>query len=104
MRADVPPLHHQLRQQSGRLRELFDKAEQIGSLDRVVHEWLREPWLESVRVANVRGETLVLFVSTGAALVPLRYRGPSLLEYLQRRLGTGFTKLEAKVKPARAKR
>ncbi|MBI2384223.1 MAG: DUF721 domain-containing protein [Gammaproteobacteria bacterium] len=72
----------------------------MAQITRDLREWLAEPWSSAVRVANVRGDTLVIFCSNAAALTRLRYRQAELLSLVRLRHGLACTRLEAKVKPA----
>ncbi|WP_428309866.1 DciA family protein [Hydrocarboniphaga sp.] len=99
MQNDAPPLLSRLRTQASPLRDLIDHAERISALDQALRQWTPEPWFQAIRLANIRGDTVVLFASNAAALVPLRYRQQALLSYLREHLRIPCTRLETKVKP-----
>ena len=96
---DDKPLLDQLRQQQTPLSDLIERAERIASLDKALRQWTSEPWFDAIRLANIRGETVVLYASNAAALVPLRYRQQSLLSFIRDQLQLPCSKLETKVKP-----
>ncbi|AXQ28088.1 DUF721 domain-containing protein [Solimonas sp. K1W22B-7] len=96
------PIGDWLRQQPAELRGLLDRARLIADMNRALPSWSAEPWVALIRVANVRGETLVIHANSAAALVPLRYRSTALLAWLNQRFSLGCTKTEAKVKPEHA--
>jgi hypothetical protein len=100
MQDDAPPLLNQLRTQASPLRDLINHAERISALDQALRQWSPEPWFQAIRLANIRGDTVVLFASNAAALVPLRYRQQALLSFIREQLRLPCTKLETKVKPA----
>lgn len=99
MRDDAEPLIGTLRQQPSPLRDLIEHAERIAALDRALRQWTQEPWFQSIRLANIRGDKAVLFAAHAAALVPLRYRQQDLLRFLRESLKLSCTKLETKVRP-----
>lgn len=100
---DGKPIGDWLRQQPSELRGLLDRARLLADINRALPSWSAEPWVALIRVANVRGETLVIHARTAAALVPLRYRSTALLAWLNQRFRLGCTKTEAKVKPEPAR-
>lgn len=93
------PLLDKIRQQQTPLRNLIEQAERIAALDSAMRQWTSEPWFAAIRLANIRGETVVLYASNAAALVPLRYRQQSLLSFIRDHLQVPCSKLETKVKP-----
>ncbi|SHH22401.1 hypothetical protein SAMN04488068_2951 [Hydrocarboniphaga daqingensis] len=99
MQDDARPLLTQLRAQASPLRDLIGHAERIAALDVALRRWTSEPWFQSIRLANIRGDTAVLFATNAAALVPLRYRQQALLDYMREQLRLPCTKLETKVRP-----
>ncbi len=82
------------------LQSLLQRAGELAGIQRELRSYLDEPWAEAVRVANLRGTTLALHVSHGAALTALRHRQEELVAALNRRLGLQITRLELKVRPA----
>ncbi len=100
MHDDAALLIGTLRQQRSALHDLVERAERISALNNALRQWTQEPWFQSIRLANIRGDTVVLFASNAAALVPLRYRQQDLLRFLSQVLKLECTKLETKVRPA----
>lgn len=96
---DSQALPQWLTRQPRTVRDLMDRAQFLAGLDRLLHQWSDDPWLAQIRLANVRGDTLVLFSSSAAALVQLRYRKQSLLDWLNRQAGLNCTQIDAKVRP-----
>lgn len=99
---DGKPIGDWLRQQPVDMRGLLDHARLIADMNRALPSWSPEPWVALIRVANVRGETLVIHADSAAALVPLRYRSTALLAWLNRRFSLDCAKMEAKVRPEAA--
>lgn len=99
MHDDARSLLGTLKRQSPQLRSLLDRAAWIAALNRELRQWTREPWFDSIRLVNVRGDTVVLFASSAAALVPLRYRQQALLAFMREHLQLDCVKIETKVKP-----
>ena len=97
------PIGDWLRQQPAELRGVLDRARLLADINRALPSWSAEPWVKLIRVANIRGETLVIHAHCAAALVPLRHRGTALLTWLNQRFNLGCTKTEAKVKPENAR-
>lgn len=93
------PIGDWLRQQPYELRSLLDHARLLADINRALPSWSAEPWVALIRVANFRGETLVIHVRSAAALVPLRYRSTALLAWLNSQFRLELKKTEAKVKP-----
>lgn len=100
MHDDAVTLIGTLRQQPHPLRDLIERAERLTALDNALRQWTQEPWFQSIRLANIRGDTVVLFASNAAALVPLRYRQQELLSFLRDSLKLSCTRLETKVRPS----
>jgi hypothetical protein len=101
MTPDARPLQCWLDQQPRNVRELLSRAQRIAEIDRALHEhWAQQPWADTLRIANIRGNTVVVFTSTAAALIPLRYHRKALLGFLKQRYELACTDLEIKVKPA----
>ena len=100
MHDDAATLIGTLRQQPNPLRDLIERAERLAALDDALRQWTQEPWFQSIRLANIRGDTVVLFASNAAALVPLRYRQQELLNFLRDSLKLSCTRLETKVRPS----
>lgn len=97
--ADPALLHGRLLQQSGDIEPLLQRVRRIEALDRALHQWTAEPWLAAIRVANLRGDTLVVFADSASAATALRYRRLELLDYLRQRHGLSVNRIEAKVRP-----
>lgn len=92
-------LHSWLRDSPGPLRDLIDRAEHLAELNHAMRKWTQEPWLDSVRIVNVRGDTVVMFATSAAALLPLRFQQQAFLAWLRTELKLACTKIEIKVKP-----
>lgn len=97
--ADLAPLHGRLLQQPGEIESLLQRVRRVEALDRAMRQWTNESWLAAIRVANLRGETLVVFSDSAASLTTLRYRREDLLAYLRERHGIPVNRLEARVRP-----
>ncbi len=78
---------------------ILERARRLADVNRALHEWCHEPWMQHVRVANIRGDTLVLYSTSAAALVPLRNRSRSLLSWLNGRYTLSLTRTEMRVRP-----
>lgn len=103
MSAEPALLHGRLLQKPGDFESLLDRVRRIEALDRALHQWSSEPWLAAIRVANLRGETLVVFSDSAASLTTLRYQRENLLAYLRERHGLPVSRIEARVKWGGAK-
>lgn len=56
--------------------------------------------MQQIRLANIRGETVVFYSTSAAALTLLRQNQHALLDFLNRDCGLACTRMEAKVRPA----
>ena len=102
--SDPALLHSRLLQQPGDIETLLQRVKRIESLDRAVHQWTGEPWLSAIRVANLRGDTLVVFSDSATAATMLRYRRADLITYLREQHGLEISRLETKVRPGSMRR
>lgn len=71
----------------------------LADINRSLSSWCAEPWVRQLRVANIRGQTVVVFSASAAALVPLRLRSSAFLAWLNDRYRLSCTRLDAKVRP-----
>lgn len=99
MNRELAHLHGRLKEEPGELGDLLQVTQRLEALNHAMRQWANEPWLDSIRVANLRGDTLVLFADNASALVPLRYRRDALLAFLRERHGVPATRIEARVRP-----
>lgn len=97
---DGEPLDQWLRRQPRTVRDLLDHARLLADINRSLLQWCSEPWVDQIRIANLRDGTLVVFSASAAALVPLRYRSADLLAWINSRFQPACTRIEAKVRPA----
>lgn len=81
------------------LRGLLARAQRLSDASLALRAWLDEPWARHLRIANVRGDTVMLYVTSAAALVPLRQQQGKILQFLARQLDPNLQRLEAKVRP-----
>src|SRR3546814_6288654 len=54
----------------------------LADINRSLPSWCAEPWVRQIRVANIRGQTVVVFSASASALVPLRHRSSTFLLWL----------------------
>lgn len=101
MQPDARPLDRCLESVNGPLSALVQRAERIAEVNRALRSWTTEPWVDAIRLVNIRGDTAVFFASSAAALVPLRYRREALLAFLREHAHLDCSKIEMKVKPTR---
>ncbi|MES0873855.1 hypothetical protein [Sinimarinibacterium thermocellulolyticum] len=99
-RSDPRPIQQILRQHTSMAGATLARAEQIAGINRSLRDWRDAPWIRDVRIANLRGDTVVVYATSAAALVPLRGLAPSLLTWLQTRYQIACTRIETKVRPA----
>lgn len=101
MTADPSPLHGRLVGKPGEFGGLLEQVRRIEALNLALRQWTNDPWLNSIRVANLRGDTLVLFADNAAVATTLRYQREALAAYLRERCGLAINRIEAKVRPSR---
>ena len=78
---------------------VLERAQQLADINRALRDWCDEPWVQQIRVANVRGDTVVLYSASAPALLRLRQHGRSLLAWLNNRYPLSCTRIESKVRP-----
>jgi hypothetical protein len=96
---DPLPMRQWLVQQPSSVRQLLDRANQLDQINRALQQWNDAPWLAHIRLANIRGSTLVFYSSSAATLVNLRHHQQALLDFVQRNFQLACTHIEAKVRP-----
>lgn len=99
MNADPALLHGRLLRQPGEFVTLLQQVQRIEALDRALRQWTNDPWLSAIRIANLRGDTLILFSDSAAALTTLRYQHEGLTAFFRDRHGIAISRIEARVKP-----
>lgn len=82
------------------VRSVLARARYLRGIQDAIREHLAAPWSHSVRVANLRGRTLILYTDNASALNQMRFRTDELLAFLQERFGTSFRQIEIKLRPA----
>lgn len=78
---------------------LLARTQRLADINRALRDWCDEPWVDHVRVANIRGETVILYASSAPALLRLRHHTRSLLAWLNARYPLRCTRIESKVRP-----
>jgi hypothetical protein len=98
----MPPHVHDHLQLGGRLSTVlpqFAKARQLAQMTLALHESLRSPWANHLRIVNLRADVVVIFASSAPALLSLRSSRQAVLDFLNARYGLQCRKIEAKVVP-----
>ena len=97
---DAPVMGDWLNNQELKTREVLNRGRILASINQVLKDqWIQEIWIDQIRIANIRGTTLVVFVQSAAVLIPLRYKKQSLLDFVNREFELNCTELDAKVVP-----
>lgn len=78
---------------------LLQRAQDLSAISNTLKEWCNEPWISQVRLANIRGETVILYAANAGAMVHLRHRRRSLLTWLNTRHHLCCTRVELQVRP-----
>ncbi|TXH04428.1 MAG: DUF721 domain-containing protein [Nevskiaceae bacterium] len=100
MSQDAEPLHRWLQQQPASIRGVMARAQRLAQINRALQQqWAAEPWIQAVRIANIRENVVVIYAQTASALIPLRYRKTALLAFLQQRFELTCNEIDAKVRP-----
>src|SRR3546814_20733332 len=60
----------------------LSQVQQLADINRSLPSWCAEPWVRQIRVANNRGQTVLVFSASASALVPLRHRTSTFLLWL----------------------
>lgn len=79
---------------------LLGRTRLLAEMTAALRQWRQEPWMEHLRIANLRGNVIVIFSSSAAALIPLSKQKKSVLDFLNTRYQLQCTELDAKVRPA----
>ncbi|WP_348819662.1 hypothetical protein [Fontimonas sp. SYSU GA230001] len=88
-----------LSQNPQRTGGVITRAQRLADINRSLRDWCDEPWVHQVRIANIRGDTAVLYASSAPALLRARQRQRALLAWLKTRHLLSCTRIEAKVRP-----
>src|ERR1051326_4448689 len=99
MPPDARKLSDWLRRPSPATQPVLDRTELLSQATRALQQDVREPWVDSVRLARLEGDTAVFFVSNASASTWLRFHGPAVLAFLRERYQPACTRLEIKVRP-----
>lgn len=97
--SDPCPILDWLEGQSSTIGSLLTRAAWLDRMDAALRAWLAEPWSRSIRVVNVRDDSLVVFADSAEALTRLRLRSREALAFLHSRFGLACTRIEVKVRP-----
>ena len=103
MSTELASLHRRLAGRPGDLEPLLCLVRRIEAVQQACRAWSDEPWMEAIRVVNLRGNTLVMHADNAAALTALRYRREQLLGYLREHHQLPLTRLEVRVRPQHPK-
>ena len=99
MPTDVRKLSDWLRRQSGALQDVLSRTDQLVQVNRAFHDWLREPWVDTVRIAALDGATAVVYASDAATATLLRFRAPTIVAWIREHWNPDCTDLQIKVQP-----
>ncbi|SFF60947.1 hypothetical protein SAMN04488120_11224 [Fontimonas thermophila] len=98
-RTDARNLQQILSQHPQTLGAVLERAQRLAEINQTLCDWCDEPWVRQLRIANVRGDTVVLYAASAAALIPLRQHRRSLLTWLRTRYRLTCSRIDAKVRP-----
>lgn len=99
MPTDARKLSDWLQGQSGVLQKTLSRTQHLVQMNRALHEWLREPWADAIRIANVEGDAVIIHAAHAAAATLLRFRQTELLAWVQQGFVPGCTEIQIKVRP-----
>jgi hypothetical protein len=77
----------------------MERARQLSDINHALRDWCDAPWVQQIRVANIRDQTVILYCASASALVPFRQYSKSLLVWLNSRYRLNCTSVETKVRP-----
>lgn len=97
---DAPKLSHWLHRQNSVLVTLLSRSERLQRANHELREWLREPWADTVRIANLDENKAVFHTTNAAAATQLRFRGPDLLVWVRQRYNPACLEISVKVRPS----
>lgn len=97
--SDARRLDYWLHDTAGPLALVLRRAATYAAATAQLHAQLATPWAETLRVATLRGSTLVLYTTSAAVLIPLRAHQSAIFDVVQPVLGLRPNRLEAKVRP-----
>lgn len=100
MPKDAEPLSNWLKYQPSSVRGLLSRAQRLSRINQALQaQWASEAWVQSIRIANIRGNTVVIYAQTASAMIPLRYRREALLAFLRQNFELNCLEIDAKVRP-----
>jgi hypothetical protein len=79
------------------VQRLLARAGRLEEIQSAIHAWAGEPLASSLKIANERDGTLVVYATSAAALTQVRYKQQELIQFLRQRLGLALKKVEVKV-------
>lgn len=99
MPSDTRKLSDWLHRQSGALHDVLSRTDHLLQVNRAFHDWLREPWSATVRIAAIDGPTAVIYASDAATATLVRFRAPAITAWVREHWNPACTDLQIKVQP-----
>src|SRR5688572_17434956 len=88
-----------LQLQPGGIREILSRSRHLVQVNRALHDWLREPWADAVRLTSFEGDTAVFYVANASASTMLHFQSPAVLTFLRERFDARCTRVQIRVRP-----
>jgi hypothetical protein len=84
---------------SGSVGTLLQRARLLEVVNLTLTQWCDDPWIQQIRLVNLRDGTVVVYADNAAALSMLRHRSRSFLSWLNARHALGAIHLHCQVRP-----
>lgn len=97
---DPQPLAHWMDRSSPEGGDWLGRLRKLQAINQSLPQWCNEPWVRQLRVANIRGQTVVVYSASATALVPLRHRGNAFLRWLKDHHRLDCQRLQLSVRPS----
>jgi hypothetical protein len=99
MPPDPRKLSDWLNSQPAAIQDALSLSQHLSPINRALHEWLREPWAQSIRLARIDGETAVFFASNASASTLLHFHSAAVLAFLRDRCNCNCDRIQIRVRP-----
>lgn len=89
-----------IRERTVTVRALLERADWLHGIEATLHTGFDAPWAAGLRVANIRGGTLVLYADNAAAALRARLSTQNILKLVNQHHELRCAAVEIKTRPA----
>ena len=88
-----------IEQRTSTARAMLDRADWLYRIQTTLRTELGTPWAASLRVANIRANTLVLFSDNASTALRARLSAPQILKLINQQYGLQCENVDARTRP-----